>query len=73
MRLANIRYDSGLANYFEVIDTKPNPYPAQQSEVQYDLGRKFAQNQSLYGIGGWVETQRYGLYEEPWECVSELD
>ncbi len=54
VRLANIRYDSGLANYFEVIDAKLDLYPVQQFEVQYDLERKVALI-NLYRVlgGGW--------------------
>jgi multidrug efflux system outer membrane protein len=52
VRLANIRYHTGLANYFEVIDAKLNLYPAQQSEVQYDLGRKVALLNLYMALGG---------------------
>jgi hypothetical protein len=50
--LADKRYDSGLASYFEVIDAKLELYPAEQVEVQYDLGRKVALVMLWPGAGG---------------------
>jgi multidrug efflux system outer membrane protein len=54
VRLSNLRYDSGLANYFEVIDAKLNLFPSETSLVVYDLDRKTALV-SLYKAlgGGW--------------------
>ena len=52
VRLANTRYDSGLASYFEVIDAKLDLYPAQQFEVQYDLQRKVALVNLYMALGG---------------------
>jgi outer membrane protein, multidrug efflux system len=52
VRLANIRYDTGLANYFEVLEAKLNLYPAQQAEIQYDLGRKVALINLYMALGG---------------------
>jgi multidrug efflux system outer membrane protein len=52
VRLANTRYDSGLANYFEVIDAKLDLYPVQQFEVQYDLERKIALVNLYMALGG---------------------
>ena len=54
VRLSNLRYDSGLASYFEVIDAKLNLFPAQTALVAYDLDRKSALV-SLYKAlgGGW--------------------
>jgi multidrug efflux system outer membrane protein len=73
VRLANTRYDSGLASYFEVIDAKLDLYPAQQFEVQYDLERKVALVNLYMALGGWVETQRRGLDEEPCEWAPDVD
>jgi len=54
VRLSNLRYDSGLASYFEVIDAKLNLFPAQTALIAYDLDRKTALV-SLYKAlgGGW--------------------
>jgi len=52
VRLANVRYDSGLSNYFEVIDAKLQLFPAQQSEVQFDLERKVALVKLYKALGG---------------------
>jgi outer membrane protein, multidrug efflux system len=54
VRLSGIRYDSGLANYLEVIDAQIQLYPAERSAILYDLGRKVALV-SLYRSlgGGW--------------------
>jgi multidrug efflux system outer membrane protein len=52
VRLANTRYDSGLASYFEVIDAKLDLYPAQQFEIQYDLERKVALVNLYMALGG---------------------
>ena len=52
VRLANTRYDSGLASYFEVIDAKLDLYPVQQFEVQYDLERKVALINLYMALGG---------------------
>jgi multidrug efflux system outer membrane protein len=52
VRLSNIRYDSGLANYFEVLDAKLNLFPAQTSLVVYDLDRKVALVDLYKALGG---------------------
>jgi multidrug efflux system outer membrane protein len=52
VRLANKRYDSGLSNYFEVIDAKLNLFPVQNTAVQYDLGRKVALVDIYRALGG---------------------
>jgi len=52
VRLSNIRYDSGLANYFEVIDAKLNLFPAQTALVAYDLDRKTALVALYKALGG---------------------
>ena len=52
VRLANLRYDSGLSSYFEVLDAKLQLFPAQQQAVQYDLGRKVALINLYMALGG---------------------
>jgi len=52
VRLANLRYDSGLSSYFEVLDAKLQLFPAQQQAVQYDLGRKVALINLYLALGG---------------------
>jgi multidrug efflux system outer membrane protein len=52
VRLSNLRYDSGLASYFEVIDAKLNLFPAQTSLVVYDLDRKTALVALYKALGG---------------------
>ena len=52
VRLSTLRYDSGLANYFEVIDAKLNLFPAQTSLVVYDLDRKTALVSLYKALGG---------------------
>ncbi|HEY7098617.1 MAG TPA: efflux transporter outer membrane subunit [Terriglobales bacterium] len=52
VRLANLRYDSGLSAYFEVIDAKLNLFPVELTFVQYDLGRKVALVNLYRALGG---------------------
>jgi multidrug efflux system outer membrane protein len=52
VRLSNIRYDSGFASYFEIIDAQIQMYPAEQSAVDYDLGRKVALVNLYRALGG---------------------
>ena len=52
IRLATIRYDSGLASYFEIIDAKIQAYPADTATVTYDLGRKVALVNLYRALGG---------------------
>lgn len=64
VRLSNIRYDSGLASYFEIIDAQIQMYPAEQSAVDYDLARKVALVNLYRALGGgwslndsqWIST-----------------
>jgi multidrug efflux system outer membrane protein len=64
VRLSNIRYDSGFASYFEIIDAQLQMYPAEQSAVDYDLGRKVALVNLYRALGGgwslndsqWIST-----------------
>ena len=52
VRLANLRYDNGLANYFEVLDAKMDLFPAQSALVVYDLDRKAALVELYKALGG---------------------
>ena len=52
VQLANTRYDTGLSNYFEVIDAKLNLFPSQQAAIQYDLERKIALINLYVALGG---------------------
>lgn len=64
VRLSNIRYDSGFASYFEIIDAQIQMFPAEQSAVGYDLGRKLALVNLYRALGGgwslndsqWIST-----------------
>ena len=52
VQLSTIRYDSGLANYLEIIDAEIQMYPAELSAVIYDLGRKVALVNLYRALGG---------------------
>jgi multidrug efflux system outer membrane protein len=52
VRLSLIRYDSGLANYLEIIDAEIEMYPAERSAIIYDLGRKLALVDLYRSLGG---------------------
>jgi multidrug efflux system outer membrane protein len=52
VRLANLRYESGLSSYFEVIDAKLNLFPVENSLVLYNLGRKVALVDLYRALGG---------------------
>lgn len=52
VRLSNLRYDSGLASYFEVLDAKLNLFPAQTALIAYDLDRKTALVALYKALGG---------------------
>jgi multidrug efflux system outer membrane protein len=52
VRLSTIRYDSGLASYFEVLDAQIQMYPAEQSSIGFDLGRKLALVNLYRALGG---------------------
>jgi multidrug efflux system outer membrane protein len=64
VHLSTIRYDSGLANYLEVIDAQLQMYPAELSAIAYDLGRKVALVDLYRALGGgwnlndaqWIST-----------------
>jgi multidrug efflux system outer membrane protein len=52
IHLSNIRYDSGFASYFEIIDAQIQMYPAERSAIIYDLGRKVALVNLYRALGG---------------------
>jgi outer membrane protein, multidrug efflux system len=52
VRLSTIRYDSGLANYLDIIDAQIQMYPAESVSVTYDLGRKLALVNLYQALGG---------------------
>jgi multidrug efflux system outer membrane protein len=52
VRLSSIRYDTGLASYLEIIDAEIEMYPAEQSAIIYDLGRKVALVNLYRALGG---------------------
>ena len=52
VQLSSIRYDSGLASYFEIVDAQIQLYPAEGSAVTYDLGRKLALVSLSRALGG---------------------
>jgi multidrug efflux system outer membrane protein len=52
VRLSLLRYDTGLSSYFEVIDAQLDLYPAENSVVAYDLGRKLALVDLYRALGG---------------------
>jgi outer membrane protein, multidrug efflux system len=52
VHLSSVRYDSGLASYFEVLDAQIQMYPAEQSAVFYDLNRKLALVNLYRALGG---------------------
>ena len=65
VRLSNIRYDSGFASYFEIIDAQLQMYPAEQSAVDYDLGRKVALVNLYRALGGG-----WNLNDSQWISMS---
>jgi outer membrane protein, multidrug efflux system len=52
VRLSNLRYDTGLASYFEVLDAKLDLFPAQTALILYDLNRKAALVELYKALGG---------------------
>lgn len=65
VRLSTIRYDSGLANYLDVIDAQIQMYPAESSMVNYDLGRKLALVNLYQALGGG-----WNLSDAQWSSMS---
>jgi multidrug efflux system outer membrane protein len=52
VHLSSVRYDSGLASYFEIVDAQIQLYPAESSAVTYDLGRRLALVDLYRALGG---------------------
>ncbi len=52
VRLSTIRYDSGLASYFEILDAQLNLFPVETQRVQFELGRKNALVSVYKALGG---------------------
>ncbi len=52
VRLSLIRYDSGFANYLEIVDAQIQMYPAERAAIIYDLGRKVALVDLYRSLGG---------------------
>lgn len=52
VKLVNIRYESGLSSYLEVIDAQLQMYPAQTALVIYNLERKVALVNLYKALGG---------------------
>jgi multidrug efflux system outer membrane protein len=65
VRLSIIRYDSGLANYFEIIDAQIQMYPAESASVSYDLARKVALVDLYRALGGG-----WSLSDSQWASTS---
>jgi outer membrane protein, multidrug efflux system len=65
VRLSLIRYDSGLANYLEIIDAEIQMYPAEHSAIVYDLGRKVALVDLYRALGGG-----WNLNDSQWASIS---
>ncbi len=57
VRLANLRYNSGLSSYFEVIDAQLQLFPAQNASIQYELERKVALVNLYKALGGGWKLQ----------------
>jgi multidrug efflux system outer membrane protein len=67
VRLAFIRYDSGLSSYFEIVDSQIQLYPAESSSVTYDLGRKLAMVDLYRALGGG-----WNLSDSQWTSTSAV-
>jgi multidrug efflux system outer membrane protein len=65
VRLAFIRYDSGLSSYFEIVDAQIQLYPAESASVTYDLGRKLAMVDLYRTLGGG-----WNLSDSQWTSTS---
>ena len=65
VRLAFVRYDSGLSSYFEIVDAQLQLYPAESASVTYDLGRKLAMVDLYRTLGGG-----WNLSDSQWTSTS---
>jgi multidrug efflux system outer membrane protein len=52
VRLSTIRYDSGFASYFEVLDSQLNLYPAERTRVDLELAHKVSLINIYRSLGG---------------------
>jgi multidrug efflux system outer membrane protein len=52
VRLSTIRYDSGFASYFEILDAQLNLYPAETTRVLFELSRKTSLVNIYRSLGG---------------------
>jgi outer membrane protein, multidrug efflux system len=52
VRLSTVRYDSGFASYFEVLDAQLNLFPAETARVGLELARKVALVNIYRSLGG---------------------
>ncbi len=52
VRLSTIRYDSGFASYFEVLDSQLNLYPAERTRVDLELAHKVSLINVYRSLGG---------------------
>jgi outer membrane protein, multidrug efflux system len=67
VQLSSIRYDSGLANYLEIIDAEIQMYPAELSAIVYDLGRKVALVNLYRSLGG-----SWNLNDSQWTSATSV-
>ena len=65
VRLSTIRYDSGLSSYLEVIDAQIQLYPAETTEITYDLERKLAFVDLYRALGGG-----WNLSDADWKSMT---
>jgi multidrug efflux system outer membrane protein len=65
VRLSTIRYDSGFASYFEVLQAQLNLYPAETTRVGLELARKTALVNIYRSLGGG-----WKLADADWPNVS---
>lgn len=67
VHLSFVRYDSGLASYFEIVDAQIQLYPAESTSVTYDLGRKLAVVDLYRALGGG-----WNLSDSQWTSTSAV-
>lgn len=52
VRLSTVRYESGFASYFEILDAQLQLYPAETFRIGYELSRKVALVNIYRSLGG---------------------
>ena len=52
VRLSTVRYDTGFASYFEVLDSQLNLYPAERTRVDLELARQVSLVDIYRSLGG---------------------